>query len=84
MTSLKTRGVGRGDHQDLTIYEKRSFPTVYTQSILTVATIGAHEDKLVATYDFLGAYLNAKRDGGSPKLYVKLNIYFSNQNYDRT
>jgi len=30
MTSLKTRGVGRGDHQDETIYEKRSSPTAST------------------------------------------------------
>ena len=55
MTSLKTRGVGRGDMQNPTIYEKMSSPTASTQSLFTVATIGAHEGKKNATYDFPGA-----------------------------
>ncbi len=73
MTSLKTRGVGRGDEQKLTIYEKMSSPTASTQSLFTVATIEAHEGKRICTYDFPGAYLNARRSGRVPKVYVKFN-----------
>jgi hypothetical protein len=75
MTSLKTRGVGRGDQQKLTIYEKKSSPTASTQSLFTVATVGANEGKLVCTYDFPGAYLNARREGRAPKVYVRFNKF---------
>ncbi len=74
-TSLKTRGVGRGDQQKLKIYEKRSSPTASTQSFFTVAAIGAHEGRKSATYDFPGAYLNAKRVGRSPKVYIRLSKF---------
>jgi len=68
--SLKTRGVGRGDKQTLDIYEKMPSTTASTQSLLTMAAIGAHEDKKSATYDVPGGYLNSRREGRAPPVYI--------------
>jgi len=73
--SLKTRGVGRGGRQYPTMYEAMSSPTASTQSLFTVATIGAHEGKRMASYDFPRAYLNASRIGRAPELFLKLNKF---------
>jgi len=75
MTSLKPRGVLRGDQQHPEIYERMGSPTASTTSLSTVATISAYEGKKTITYDFPAAYLNAKREGRAPKLFVKFDRF---------
>lgn len=71
--SIKSRGVARGDKQEESIYERRGSPTASVQSIFTLVTVGEHEGKRICTYDFPGAYLNSKRGGRVPDVYIRLN-----------
>jgi len=73
VTSMKSRGVARGDKQEESIYERKGSPTASVQSIFTLVTIGEHEGKRMCTYDFPGAYLNSKRAGRVPDVHVRLN-----------
>lgn len=56
---LKARLVTGGDHQDKSLYEDLSSPTVSTSAVFTLLTVAAHEERRVAVVDISGAYLNA-------------------------
>ncbi len=73
ITSVKSRGVGFGNHQKTTIYERRGSPAASVQSLFTIATVAEYEGKLTCTYDVPGAYLNSLRQGRVPDVYIKLN-----------
>ena len=56
---LKARLVAGGDQQDKTLYDDLSSATVSTSAVFTLASVGAHEHRMVAVVDIGGAYLNA-------------------------
>ncbi len=56
---FKARLVAGGDQQDRTMYEDLSAPTAATANVFAMAALAAQENRVVATVDIGGAYLNA-------------------------
>lgn len=56
---FKARLVAGGNLQDKGLYEDLSSPTAATTSVLTIAAIAAHEERIVEVVDIGGAFLHA-------------------------
>jgi hypothetical protein len=73
--SLKGRFVAGGHRQNRDKYESGVSKTVSIPFVLTIATIAAHKNMIVCTYDVPGAYLWADRIGTKHKIYVRLDQF---------
>ncbi len=70
---LKAILVAGVDQQDKELYDNLSSPTASTASVMTVASIAAHERRSVVVMDIGGAFLNA--DITSTGVKVPMSLY---------
>jgi len=69
---FKARIVAGGDQQDKTLYDDLASPTVVTAHVFALAGLAAKEDRLIATVDIGGAYLNADMTASGVKVHMRL------------
>jgi hypothetical protein len=78
LEKIKGRYVSRGDQVPLELRDYVNSPTVSAEAVFIMLAIFGKENRHIASYDVPAAYINAKRDPNSKKIYMKLNKDITN------